>query len=104
MRVTPVIPEDLCGVFAVPPLARKADRSIDFGQNDLIVRHITTGGITRFIYGGNALLYHVQLKEFEQLLEWLNQLPAELWAIPSIGPSYGRAMEQALLLRALRFP
>ena len=72
MKTSSVLPEDLRGVFAVPPLARNKDasRSIDFAQNDLIVTHITDGGITRFIYGGNAFLYHITLSEYEQLLEW----------------------------------
>jgi len=32
------------------------------------------------------------------LLEWLSGLSDELWMIPSIGPSFGRALEQAELL------
>jgi hypothetical protein len=42
MKTTAVAPEDLRGVFAVPPLARSDDgrRSLDFAQNDLIARHI----------------------------------------------------------------
>jgi dihydrodipicolinate synthase/N-acetylneuraminate lyase len=99
-------PEDLRGVFAVPPLARRRDssRSLDLTQNDLIVRHIKGGGITRFIYGGNAFLYHVTLAEFEELLEWLTAFDDDLWPIPSVGPSYGRAIDQAKLLRKFRFP
>lgn len=106
MKTVPVEPEDLRGVFAVPPLARcdTSRRSIDFEQNDLIVRHILDGGITRFLYGGNAFLYHATLAEYEQLLEWLNDFADDLWAIPSAGPSYGRAMDQALLLRKYEFP
>jgi dihydrodipicolinate synthase/N-acetylneuraminate lyase len=106
MKLTPVILEDLRGVFAVPPLARKSDarRSLDFEQNDLIVRHIADGGITRFLYGGNAFLYHVTLAEYEQLLEWLGGFADGFWAIPSVGPSYGRAMDQAGLLKQHRFP
>jgi dihydrodipicolinate synthase/N-acetylneuraminate lyase len=99
-------PEDLHGVFAVPPLARQRDstRSLDLAQNDLIVRHIKGGGITRFIYGGNAFLYHVTLAEYEVLLEWLAAFDDDLWPIPSVGPSYGRAIDQAKLLRKFRFP
>lgn len=106
MKTTPVTIEDLKGVFAVPPLARanNAARAIDYAQNDLIVKHIGAGGITRLIYGGNAFLYHFKLTEFESLLEWLSGLSDELWLIPSIGPSYGRAMEQAEGLRKYRFP
>ena len=64
--------ESLDGVFAVPPLARKAGgtRAIDFEQNSRIVRYIANGGVSRFIYGGNAFLYHLTLDEYEQLLEW----------------------------------
>jgi dihydrodipicolinate synthase/N-acetylneuraminate lyase len=106
MKTLPVQHEDLRGVFAVPPLARALDarRTMDFEQNDLLVRHILNGGITRFLYGGNAFLYHITLAEYEQLLAWLNDFADDLWAIPSAGPSYGRAMDQALLLRKYEFP
>ena len=97
--------EDLRGVFAVPPLARRNDaaRSMDFAENKRIVKHISAGGISRLIYGGNAFLYHIELAEFEALAEWLSGLSNELWVIPSIGPSYGRALEQAAILRKHRF-
>jgi dihydrodipicolinate synthase/N-acetylneuraminate lyase len=106
MKTTPVFDDDLRGVFAVPPLARRRDpqRSIDREQNDLIVRHIASGGITRFLYGGNAFLYHITLAEYEQLLDWLAGFEGDLWTIPSIGPSFGRGMDQALLLRRFAFP
>jgi dihydrodipicolinate synthase/N-acetylneuraminate lyase len=97
----------LNGVFAVPPLARSADtaRIIDFEQNDRLLRHIAEGGISRFIYGGNAFLYHVTLVEYEQLLGWLAGCQRDgLWMIPSAGPSYGRLMDQAKLLRRFAFP
>lgn len=106
MKTTPVSPSDLRGVFAVPPLARKDDRAraLDFEQNSLIVRHIVNGGITRLLYGGNAFLYHVTLTEYEQLLDWLSDFAGDLWAIPSAGPSYGRVMDQAALLKKYNFP
>lgn len=98
-------PQDLRGVFAVPPLARRNDaiRSIDFERNKVILDHILAGGISRAIYGGNAFLYHIQLDEFEQLLGWLSGLSHNAWLIPSIGPSYGRAVEQAALLKKYGF-
>jgi len=106
LKTTQVTPEDLRGVFSVPPLARKNDarRSLDFEQNDRIVKHIAAGGITRFLYGGNAFLYHVTLSEYEAMLEWLSGFADEHWAIPSAGPSYGRALDQAPLLRRYNFP
>src|SRR5262249_8580661 len=105
MRKT-ISPEDTAGVFPVPPLARRHDagRSIDFAQNDRIVAHIARSGITRLIYGGNAFLYHVTLAEYEQMLDWLSGLPDALLPIPSAGPSFGRAMDQASLLRRYQFP
>lgn len=104
MKTTPVTLEDLQGVFAVPPLARKpgAARAIDHAANARIVRHLADGGLTRFLYGGNAFLYHVTLAEYGELLDWLSGLDG--WAIPSVGPSFGRAMDQAPLVRRHRFP
>jgi dihydrodipicolinate synthase/N-acetylneuraminate lyase len=60
--------------------------------------------MTRFLYGGNAFLYHLTLGEYEDLLDWLSHFPDPLWAIPSLGPSFGRAMDQAALLRRHSFP
>ncbi len=106
MRTAPLAPADLRGVFPVPPLARRNDapRSIDFRENDRLVRHMAEGGITRFIYGGNALLYHFALADYEALLDWLAGFSDHHIAIPSAGPSYGRAMDQAPLLRKHSFP
>lgn len=105
MKTTAVRPDDLRGVFAVPPMARRSsDRAIDFSENDRLVRHMAAGGITRYLYGGNAFLYHVTLAEYEELLGWLSGLAGESWAIPSVGPSFGRAMDQAALLRRHAFP
>ena len=100
-------PGSLEGVFAVPPLARKPGtaRAIDFEQNSQIVRSIANGGVTGLIYGGNAFLYHLTLTEYEQLLEWQTEIKRDgLWLIPSAGPSYGRLMDQAKLLRRFTFP
>jgi dihydrodipicolinate synthase/N-acetylneuraminate lyase len=93
------------GVFAVPPLARRDDarRSIDFDENDRLARHIAAGGMTRFLYGGNAFLYHLTLGEYEELLGWMAGFPDDLLVIPSLGPSFGRALDQAALLRRHRF-
>src|SRR5262249_34403969 len=106
MRTKPITIEDLRGVFAVPPLARATDvtRSINVEQNESIVRHIVAGGFNRIIYGGNAFLYHIRLNEYATLIEWLANLPDDLWIIPSMGPAYGFAMEQASILRRYQFP
>jgi dihydrodipicolinate synthase/N-acetylneuraminate lyase len=98
--------EDVWGVYAVPPLprARDARRSLDFAAAECVASHIAAGGISRFLYGGNAFLYHIRLDEYEDLLGWLNAFPATRWPIPSVGPSFGRAIDQACLLRRFSFP
>jgi dihydrodipicolinate synthase/N-acetylneuraminate lyase len=105
MPDTAVTPTDLEGVFAVPPLPRKADarRTIDFEAAERVAAHIEEGGISRFLYGGNAFLYHVTLAEYEALLDWLATFAGSRWAIPSLGPSFGRAIDQACILRRHRF-
>ena len=101
----PVATDDLQGVFAVPPLPRKSDarRALDLGEAERVAGHIARGGISRFLYGGNAFLYHASLSEYEQLLDWLAGFPTERWAIPSLGPSFGRALDQVALLRRHSF-
>ena len=86
--------DDLAGVYAVPPLPRKADsrRTLDLDAAERVAQHIEEGGVTRYLYGGNAFLYHVTLDEYAALLEWLSGFAPPRWAIPSIGPSFGRAM------------
>ena len=104
MKTTAVTLEDLQGVFAVPPLARRSGsgRPLDLAENDRLVRHMSEGGLSRFLYGGNAFLYHVTLAEYGELVDWMSGLPG--WAIPSVGPSFGRALDQAPLLRRHGFP
>jgi len=89
----------------VPPLPRRTGvrRTIDFDAAESVAKHIEDGGITRYLYGGNAFLYHIELAEFEALLEWLSGFSDETWVIPSIGPAYGRALEQAAIVRKHRF-
>jgi len=100
-----VTAEDLRGLFAVPPLPRKSDarRSLDLDEAERVAKHIAAGGVTRYLYGGNAFLYHVSLEEYESLLGWLAGFPPDRWPIPSLGPSFGRAMDQARLLRRHSF-
>jgi dihydrodipicolinate synthase/N-acetylneuraminate lyase len=98
--------KDLRGVFAVPPLPRRRDakRTLDLDAAEQVARHIEAGGITRFLYGGNAFLYHATIGEFEMLAGWLASFDAPRWPIPSIGPSFGRAIDQARILARHRFP
>ena len=94
------------GVFAVPPLPRRSDakRTLDFDAAEQVAAHIEAGGITRFLYGGNAFLYHATLGEFEMLAGWLASFETSRWPIPSLGPSFGHALDQARIARRYRFP
>jgi dihydrodipicolinate synthase/N-acetylneuraminate lyase len=94
------------GVYPVPPLARKRDarRSLDCVQNEKILRHLQKHGITNVVYGGNAFLYHVTLSDYQDLIEWAAGFTPEFSIIPAVGPSYGRAIDQAPLVRRHRFP
>jgi dihydrodipicolinate synthase/N-acetylneuraminate lyase len=105
MTREPYTLQDVWGIYAVPPLPRKADgaRSLDFDAAEIIASHIAAGGITRYLYGGNAFVYHVTLDEYEDLLGWLDAFPSARYPIPSLGPSFGRAMDQARLLRRHSF-
>jgi dihydrodipicolinate synthase/N-acetylneuraminate lyase len=105
MTREPYTLQDVWGIYAVPPLPRKADRarSLDFDAAETIASHIAAGGITRYLYGGNAFVYHVTLDEYEDLLGWLDAFPSARYPIPSLGPSFGRAMDQAKLLRRHSF-
>ena len=106
MRTDAVTAADFRAVFAVPPLARRREtrRTIDHEQNDRIVRYILNGGITRLLYGGNAFVYHLTLAEYEELLGSLAAVAGDTWIIPAIGPSYGRAIDQAPIVRRHAFP
>lgn len=93
-------------VYPVPPLARKRDsrRTLDFAQNEKILRHLQKHGIPNVVYGGNAFLYHVTMTEYAELIEWASGFTREMTVIPGVGPSYGRAMDQAPLIRRHHFP
>ncbi len=105
MSSTAIDLNELAGVFAVPPLPRRTGprRTIDFDAAESVAKHIENGGITRYLYGGNAFLYHITLDEYETLLGWLDGFDAARWPIPSVGPSFGRAIDQAKLLKRYSF-
>lgn len=104
MKTSPVELSDRQGVIAVPPLCRDANGALSEAENRRMVAHLRAGGITRLMYGGNAFLYHISLADYEQLLQWLTTLDDEFWCIPAAGPSFGRLMDQAPLLRKYKFP
>ena len=101
MKTTPVQPADLArSVISVPPLARRPDLSLDPAANRALVRHLEVGGVTTLMYGGNANFYHIGLKQFSEALTLLAESAgADSWVIPSVGPEYGRLLDQLPVLR-----
>ena len=99
-------PEQLYDIYPVPPLARRNDakRSLNFPENEKFFRFMRDGGVTRFVYGGNAFLYQITLAEYAELTHWLGGLTSQATIIPAVGPSFGRAIDQAPLIRRYKFP
>lgn len=93
-------------VYPVPPLARKNDakRSLDIRENDKLFHFLLGQGMKRIVFGGNALVYHLTMREYSELIEWLSGLTDKAEIMPGIGPAYGRAMDHAAIVRKHRFP
>jgi dihydrodipicolinate synthase/N-acetylneuraminate lyase len=92
-------------VISVPPLARRADLSLDPDANRTLIRHLEAGGVSTLMYGGNANFYNVGLYEYAALLDFLAEAVAPAsWVIPSAGPDFGKLMDQARVLRDRPFP
>lgn len=100
MNVSPILESEFAAtVMAVPPLARRADLSLEPTENGRLIRHIEAGGVRTLLYGGNANLYHVALSEYRQLLDMLADAAAPTTrVIPAIGPDYGKMLDQARIL------
>ncbi len=106
MNTAPFSAAQLCeSVIAVPPLARNSSFVICEQENRKIIRFLEAGGIRSLLYGGNAVLYHARLSEFASLLQMLADTAAEeTVVVPSLGPAFGLAMDQAAILREHDFP
>lgn len=106
MKTGPFNPDLLSeSVFAVPPLARDAEYQIDADENEKIIRHLEGGGIRSLLYGGNAVLYHTSLADFEDTLGMVSDSAGlDTVVVPSMGPSFGIAQDQIEILRGFDFP
>ena len=92
-------------VIAVPPLARNSSLGICEQENRKIIPFLEAGGIRSLLYGGNAVLYHARLSEYASLLQMLDDMASkETVVVPSLGPAFGLAMDQAAILREHDFP
>ncbi len=92
-------------VIAVPPLARDTALRPVAAENAKIIRHIESGGVKTMLYGGNANFYNIALGEYEMVLDQLETAAGpETVIVPSVGPYFGTAMEQAGILAKRNFP
>ncbi len=91
-------------VVAVPPVAWTAALDLAEEPNRRLVAHVEAGGVSALLYGGNANLYHFDLGRFRALVEFLRDVPRPATAvIPSIGPDFGKLVDEARILRGFRF-
>lgn len=106
MKTSPVSKADLHrSVISVPPLCRNSSLRPDAVENSKLIRHIEAGGVSTLLYGGNANFYNIALSEYEEVLGQLEATAAaDTWVIPSIGPHFGTAMDQAAILKRHKFP
>ena len=106
MQTTPITYDDLrSSVISVPPLARKADLTLNDAENTKLIKHLEAGGVRSFLYGGNANLYNIAVSEYAQLLEFLaGAVAADSIVVPSVGPFYGNIIDQADILKSFKFP
>ena len=106
MKTTPVTPDDLArSVISVPPLARHRDLTISNADNRALIQYLEDGGVRTLLYGGNANLYNIGATELPELLDMLEQEAGDdTWVIPSVGPDYGKLMDQLAVLKGRDFP
>ncbi len=106
MKTDAVAPADLArSVLAVPPLARARNGAVSILENSRILDWLVAGGVSTFMYGGNANFYNLGLLEFPVVLETLSGIaPKDAWIIPSVGPDFGKALDQVSVLRSFDFP
>lgn len=103
---TTISPADVHhSVISVPPLCRDANLKSNAVENAKLIRHIEAGGVSTLLYGGNANFYNIALSEYEEVLGQLEAAAAaDTWIVPSVGPYFGTAMDQAAILAKTKYP
>jgi dihydrodipicolinate synthase/N-acetylneuraminate lyase len=106
MKTSPITPAVLrASVIAVPPLARCADLTLDRAANAALIRHLEDGGIRSLMYGGNANFFHLGVSDYAATVDFLAEAAGpDTWVLPSVGPDFGKMMDQAAVLKARSFP
>src|SRR5690349_18121629 len=97
--------DDVHDIYPVPPVAWSATgkRRLNSGENEKIFRFLLDQGIKKIVYGGNAMVYHLTLHQYSELIEWLSGRTEQAEIMPAVGPSFGRALDHAAVARGHRF-
>lgn len=99
MTDTMLTPQDFRNsVVAVPPIALTPSLKVAPEPNARLARHIAEGGVNILLYGGNANLYHFGLGDYEDALDVMAGAAKGSHVITSIGPDYGKMIDQAPLV------
>ncbi|HTR83841.1 MAG TPA: dihydrodipicolinate synthase family protein [Reyranella sp.] len=106
MKTTDVTPADLLRCpLALPPMARTASGEVSVEEQKKILAWLRSGGITTFLYGGCANFFNASVRAYAATLDIVEELAeADDWVIPTVGPDFGKAMDQAEILKGRRFP
>ena len=106
MKTDAITPADFGkSVISVPPMAWDNKGKVSVAENRKIVDYMMGGGVTTFLYGGNANFYHVGVDQYVDVVDMLLAIaPQDAWMIPSIGADFGKAMDQMAILRSFSFP
>lgn len=106
MKTNDVTPDDLLRCpLALPPMARTAAGEIAVAEQAKILDWLRSGGITTFLYGGCANFFNASVRQYAATLDVVESLAhADDWMIPTIGPDFGKAMDQAEILKGRSFP
>lgn len=106
MKTDPITPAHLhASVVAVPPLARNGDFSLNRAANRTLLRFLESAGVRSVMYGGNANFYHLGLNDYAATVDFLAETAGpDTWILPSVGPDYGKMLDQAAVLRTRAFP
>ena len=105
MKTTLTTADLRASIIAVPPLCRDADLKSVPSENAKLIRHIERGGVSTLLYGGTANFYNIAPSEYEAVLDELEAAAApDTLIVPSVGPYFGMAMDQAAILARKKFP
>jgi dihydrodipicolinate synthase/N-acetylneuraminate lyase len=106
MKTTDVTPADLLRCpLALPPMARTAAGAVAMAEQAKILDWLRSGGITTFLYGGCANFFNASVRQYAETLDVIEGLARpDDWVIPTIGPDFGKALDQAEILKERAFP